>query len=316
MLSGSLLALSSWAYGGAFPATPFSTKAGGMVGAPFLKNPPGARYEGMGPTSAAFAEGAESIFWNPAGLARLDAYSPSEASVGYNRLLETEYLGSAAYALPTQRGVFGFGLLYNSQSAQTAYDAVGSNIGSFRPYDVAVSGGYAGKLGIFMLGADVKLIRSVLEETSALALAMDAGAQALHVMDVGEGAMDAGLSLSNLGTSLKLGSFDAPLPFALRGGVLWHMAPQFNSALDVNLPIDDAPYVTAGVEGWIKLSAQRHWRGLMRVGYSQRNARGVDGFVGATMGGGLDLEPMRIDYAFTPYGDLGSTNRFTLGYKF
>lgn len=270
----------------------------------------------MGESAAASAEGAEAIFWNPAGLARMFANSPSDLSLSYSHLMQTAYSGTVAYARPSRLGIFAVGAIYFSQSAQTAYNLVGDPTGTFRPYDMALSLSYAGKINIVLCGATVKVIRSSLNDVSGVAGAVDFGAQVPHFSEAGEGAVDLGVAVMNWGTPIKVGTLPAPLPFHLRAGALWHAAPFLRGSFDVNMPVDDDPYVSFGAEGSVKLGAQKKWKASLRAGYNQRYVRRVEGLSAVTAGAGLDMDKMRVDYAWAPSGDLGITNRFTLGFRF
>jgi hypothetical protein len=297
-----------------FPSGAFSNKAVGTTAAAFLKLPNGARYEALGGAGSALVEGADSLFWNPAGLGRFDAETPSDLSVSYSNLLEGAYTGGVGYARPRLGpGSLGLGLVYFSQASLTGYTSVGDPNGSFTPNDLALSAAYGLTLGRVRAGLTLKMIRSVIAEQSATTAAIDAGIQAERVADLGDGALDLGASFSNLGPPMKLGSEASPLPFSMRGGAVWHASRNFNAILDVIMPVDQDPYVAIGGEAYVK---QPGWTGSVRLGFNQARASGVDGLTALTAGAGLDLTRFRIDYAWVPYGDLGMTNRVTLAFRF
>ncbi len=298
-----------------FPSSPFSNKAAGTTSAQFLKLPTGAREEALGGAAAAGSEGANSMFWNPAGLARIAPEDPSELAVGYSALLETTYAGSVAYARPVRDyGVFSGGLVYFSQSAQTGYSVLGDQTGSFTPNDLGFSFGYGRRVGDGVLvGGGLKIIRSAVSDASGATAAVDAGVQAPHVTEAGDGAVDVGAAISNLGPPLKVGSQASPLPFAGRMGLVWHTSPNVNSMLDVVLPVDQDPYVSLGLEAVLR---QPSWSAALRGGFNSSRTHGVDGLTGVTAGAGLDFRRFELDYAWVPFGDLGTTNRITLAYRF
>jgi len=275
----------------------------------------------MGGVSAAAARGAEAVFLNPASLARIEAETPSELALGYDALLESAYSGSVAYARPMGRdGAFGAGLLYTSQGAQTAYSAVGDATGKFTPTDLALGAWYARRLiGPVSLAGGLKLVRASLDDRSGTTVAVDFGLLAKHVMDLGDGPLDAGFSITNVGPPLKLGGTADPLPARMRLGGLWRVSPTFDTALDINLPVDQDPYMSLGVEARIpatKLGTKKPWVVAIRGGYDQNRTRGVDGFTGFSAGAGFDFSALRFDYAWLPFGDLGSVNRITIAFRF
>ncbi|MDE2142153.1 MAG: PorV/PorQ family protein [Elusimicrobia bacterium] len=315
-----MFALASPARSGILPDGAFSAKAAGSTGAAFLRDPFGARTAAMGGTLAASSQGAESLFLNPAALARMEPESPSEVSVGYDALVESAYQGSAAYARPLGRdGALAAGFVDQSQSAQTTYDALGNANGSFTPMDLAAGVGYARRVGPVAIGAGVKAIRSTLSTLHGTTGAVDFGVLARHVTDLGEGPLDVGGAVSNLGPPLKLGSTADPLPLRARAGGLWHASPNFDAALDVVFPVDQDPYVTMGFEARFPaamVNSAKPWSAALRAGYDQNRGRDVDGFAGASFGAGLDMAAVRVDYAWVALGALGSANRVTLAFRF
>ncbi|MBI4375638.1 MAG: PorV/PorQ family protein [Elusimicrobia bacterium] len=295
-----------------FPDSPFTDKAVGTTSAAFLKLPVGARAEAMGGAAAGSSSGAESIFRNPAGLARLNAPKATELIMTYSQLLADSYAGGMGLGRRAMGGTVGMGLIYFSQSSLTSYDAQGDVTGEFRPVDLALSLSYARPVENFLIGGSFKGIRSSLAGETGSSVAADVGVQALHVTNVGEGPLDVGAYLSQLGPPLKLGSVSSPLPFQARTGFLWHASERMLGAVDIVLPVDHDPYVALGVE----LSHRhRQWAGFLRAGYNQARSRGLDGLAEVTAGAGLEFGSFRLDYAWIPFGDLGVTNRVALGFK-
>lgn len=297
-----------------FPESPFTAKAAGTTSAAFLKLPNGARYEALGGSGAALVEGADSVFWNPAGLGRFNAETPADLALSYSNLLEGSYTGAASYAHPrVGPGALAVALQYFSQGAMTSYSSVGDNTGSFAPNDLALTGAYGMTVNRLRMGWALKLIRSSIAEQSGATAALDFGLQADRVADLGDGPLDVGASMSNLGPPMKLGSATSALPFSLRGGAVWRASPNFSAILDLVMPADQTPYVTMGGEIFTR---QKGWAGFVRLGFNQARTRSIDGLTGLTAGAGLDLERFRIDYAWVPYGDLGMMNRITLAFRF
>ncbi|MDD5304698.1 MAG: hypothetical protein PHS14_16510, partial [Elusimicrobia bacterium] len=58
------------------------------------------------------------------------------------------------------------------------------------------------------------------------------------------------------------------------------------------------------------------WVISIRSGYDQNRTRGLDGFTGLSAGAGFDFSALRLDYAWIPFGDLGSVNRITIAFRF
>ncbi|HVE13787.1 MAG TPA: PorV/PorQ family protein, partial [Elusimicrobiota bacterium] len=299
-----------------FPESPFSDAAAGTTGATFLKIPSGARAQAMGGAGAAAIEGSEALFWNPAGLAGWDKSSLNELSASYSALLETSHASALAFAHPLaeDRGTLGASLLYFSQSEIQGFTTTGDPDGSFAPRDMALSLGYARSGERFSAGGAVRVLRSELAGASGSSFAADFGIRARGVTDIGEGPLDLALCAQNFGPPIKLGGVSAPLPFVARGGSLWRVSPRLNGLLDLVLPVDESPYVALGGEfhGAIGDSL----KGALRAGYNMHNAHKVDGFAGVTAGFGLEVARVRVDYAWVPLGDLGTTHRITIAGRF
>lgn len=275
----------------------------------------------MGGASAAAGAGAEAVFLNPASLARIEAEAPSEVALGYDALLESSYSGSVAYSRPLGRdGAFAAGLIYASQGAQTAYNALGDSTGKFTPMDLALGAWYAHRLlGPVSFAGGLKIIRASLNDRNGMTVAADFGLLAAHIAEIGDGPLDAGLSIQNVGPPLKLGSVADPLPARIRAGGLWHVSPVFDAGLDVNFPVDQDPYASLGTEIRIpasKVGSAKPWVLALRGGYDQHRTRGVDGFTGISFGAGFDFSKLRVDYAWIPFGDLGSVNRIAIAFRF
>lgn len=308
-----------------FPKSPFSQGAAGTTSASFLKLPSGARQQALAGASAAGSEGSDAVFWNPAGLARMAPEDRPEIALSYGMLLAETFAGSGAFARPTSHGAWAAGFTYFGQPAQTAYTAQGDTAGEFAAYDVAFSGSYGHRFEKFSLGGTLKAVRTVVDDVSGTTAALDFGVQARHVTMIGDGPADVGAYFSNLGPALAAGSA-APLPFAARLGMLWHASPMFHPAFDLNFPVDEDPYVSFGVEARFSLGgdagvserfeSRSKRSAAVRAGFNQAQAREIEGLVGMTAGAGVDLGFMRFDYAWAPYGDLGMTNRVTVGFRF
>ncbi len=314
-----LLICAAPVHGEIFPADAFTDGASGATGAPFLKLPTSARYEALGETVSAGAEGIDAMFYNPAGLARLDPLGPADLSVGYMNFLDTINSGSVLYARPGHYGFLGFsvlgaGFIYQSQAAQTRYSAMGDNTGQFSPSDFALSVSLAKRTGGFLLGGNVKLVHSNVDTETGSAAAADLGVQRPSVMDLGNAPLDFGMSVVNFGSPMKMGGSSFPMPMIIRFGLLWHISEIVGFATDANFPVDSDPYSSLGAEAEFPLGVKR-WKAFLRGGYNQRYSRGIEGLAGFSVGGGLDLGRIRVDYAWTPYGDLGMTNKINLGFR-
>lgn len=301
---------------GVFPESAFSNKASGTTGAAFLRVPTGSRAQALGGTYSAAADDAEAMFWNPAGLSRLQDRGMPELAFGYSALLETAYSGSVAYARPLSsgRGVLAGAFTYFSQSSIQGYDTLGDPSGSFTPNDLCLSAAYANKWRSVNLGAGAKVIRSKVADASGTTFAVDLGLQLQRITDLGEGPVDWGVSLVNLGPPIRTGSMADPLPIKLQTGMLWNISPRIRFMLDGHMPVDHSPYPSLGLEGHYPVDEAV--RASARVGMHFRDRDDIGGLSGLAAGVGMDLKRFRLDYAWVPFGDLGTTHRVSGGYRF
>jgi hypothetical protein len=272
--------------------------------------------EAMGGASAAGAQASDSILSNPAGLSSLGPQDSSDLTISYNNLLAQSYLGYVAYGRSCGRfGALGASVVYFSQAPLQGYDVRGDASGTFRPQDMAMAFSYAHRLTVLSLGANVKMIRSSVDDRTGTTMALDFGIQAKNVALVGDRPVDVGGYLSHFGPPIKVGSVSAALPVSWNMGMLWHTTPVIDSSLDLHLTSDQDPYVSLGFEANFPFDRLRR-KAMLRFGYDQSHTRDIDGLSGIAAGAGLDLEVFRLDYAWIPLGELGITHRVSLGFSF
>lgn len=294
---------------GVLPPTPFTEDARGLTGASFLKLPVGARPNSLGGTYAAASGDPDSLFWNPAGLARVRG---RELAASYDALLETAYASALAFAAPFRDGVAAASLLLYSQSAVDSFDALGSPTGDFTPYDLAVTAGWARARGPVALGAALRLLRQELAGRSASGWALDLGLQMRDGGGARDSPVDAGIALRNLGAPVALGTRADPLPLDLSAGLHWRSRPRLSTFLDLHLPVDDGPFLSVGQEVRVPAGSGAF---ALRGGYTMRRRGELSGLAGFAAGLGLDLGALRAEYAWVPLGELGATHRVTLGFR-
>jgi len=309
----------SSAYGAFLPDSSFSDDARGLTSASFLKTPPSARFEGMA-GACLTQNGPQSFFCNPAGLANAPKGRVS-SSFAYETLIEGSYRAAASVVRGSGFGAFAAGLVYNNSSAgMDKYNTLGVSLGGFSAYDSALGAAFARRYGFVDFGFGVKFIKSKLAETSAVSGAFDAG---FIFREAGRVKTEFSLAVRNVGAPLKLGSEKAPLPLEFGGGLKWKYTPEFDILFEGRLPCDHSPYLIIAGEWFLAFSPAEHRSpqagvsGLfLRGGINFKNYSDL-GALGACSGGlGLKLGILELDYAFVPYGDLGSTHRTEISWRF
>ena len=288
----------------------FSSGDAGTDTAQFLKLPVGAKAIGMGGAATALADDADAIYYNPAGIARLEKRS---AEYMFSKYIEETSYHWVAVAMPISEeyGAAGIGIQYFTAGSLDETDVRATRLGDFNPSDLAVNLSYAHKIfgAENSAGINLKIINSKIKE-SASAFAVDLGVQSQRYM---EGKLLLGFAVQNLGTKLKFEQKSESLPLQIRLGSGYKIQDNWSTGLDVLFPEDSSPVVALGTDYKLVLENEMSVSG--RAGYNS-TARKVDGLNGITIGVGFGFQSYTLDYAWQPLGDLGSTHRISLGAKF
>lgn len=277
----------------------------------FLLMDGGARPAAMGGAYVSLADDANALHYNPAGLAFLAgheaAFMHAEHSLGSSQ----EY---AALAIKGPLGLLGegsgAGLMINtvgfgSVQRTTLSNARGAGLDTFGARDWALAAGYARMLPWEWVSAGLaaKWIREELDDAGADSGAVDVGLMAELDKPLSV-PVSVGAALQNMGPDLKRQSSSEPLPLNLRFGATWRVLQGTALALDLNQPSKGDMTVHVGAEYVAaKIVA-------LRVGYDGRNSADS----GIAAGAGFILKSMSVNYAFTPFGSLGDSHRFSMGY--
>lgn len=270
--------------------------------APFLNIGVGARGLGMGGAYTALADDANALYWNPAGLSKLEK---REFTASHAEMFESTRLDFLAYAHPTSQGTFAAGLTYLSQGKIDGRDNLGRQTADYDASDAAVSLGYARKLEIADLGATFKYLRSHIGSTEAQGVAVDVGAK--RAFD----RVSVGAALRNLGPGLKFQDQRNDLPLRLALGGAYKFTGGHSAAAElVNGPRG------AGTDASFGGEYQAVKNLYLRAGYTTQTAitggSGFDVARGLTMGLGFRNEKWSLDYAILLSGELGRSHRFSL----
>lgn len=265
----------------------------GTTGANFLKIGVGARAAAMGEAFTAVADDSTSLYWNPAGLARLEK---GELSATYNMWFEGIGQGYVSVGFPLLGGTMGMGANYVTMGDLEERDEVGTSTGTFQAFDLGVSVGFASRLGGLSLGLSGGMVRSTIASDTQTTFLGTVGG----LLDIGE-SFSLGVAAQNLGT--KLG--EDSLPLILKAGLALKLG-FLNLAADIGKPQDNELYLCVGIERWIGNVV------ALRAGYKT----GQDIGPGWTAGLGFKMSRFGLDYAYVPYGDLGITHRINVGIGF
>ncbi len=301
-----------------FPATAFAAS-----GASFLKLGVGARALGFGSAYTAIAEDSTALYWNPAGLAFVQR---KEVSATHAELFAGSRSDFLSYAQTARRAgsmesLFSFGVsaLYLNQAELDGRSEDRGATGDFNAGDLAVTFGGAKTVRSLSLGAGVKVIRSQIAGETASGLALDLGT----VWKTPGSKLQLGAAVQNLGPQMKFVQDNYALPLTLSGGAGYQVARGLLMSADLKTrPYDSKTSLSFGTEfAPVSMFALRC--GYLAEGAASKapvsgeglgkNAANLTGF---GFGLGLKFSRATLDYAFTPSGELGNSQRLSLAVKF
>ncbi len=299
----------------ALPAEAYASGAG-TTAAPFLKAAMSPRAVALGGAFSALADDSGAVFVNPAGLALFDR---REAALDFSTYLQDAKMGNLSYAGMMGLHRFGLGVTFMTVGgiAKTLNDTPSSGavpeLGTFDASDMAVTLAYAKKEFAPELmprldgGFSLKFIRSAIDTKTAFAVAVDAG-----VIYRTTEKINLSMALQNLGTKMKFVEESDPLPLNLRAGALYKASEKLNVAVEINEYLQDNKiYPSLGAEYWFRNALAL--RGGYKFGYDTAN---LGSEVGLSLGFGIKVQGLGVDYAFLPFGDLGSIHRFGVWMQF
>ncbi|MCB4790949.1 MAG: PorV/PorQ family protein [Elusimicrobia bacterium] len=287
----------------------------GTTSATFLKLGLGSRAIGMGEAFSALSDDITALYWNPAGLVQLDG---NQMHITHNESFEGikhEFFG---YAAPLKKGTLALGVYgitipkdlerRSGLFEGNPFEPLTVSEGTFGAYDAAVHVSYAKELKDNLSGgASFKIIQQNIDNFSAYGLAADFGT----LYKFPEQPLSLAFVLENIGTKIKFLNEGYYPPFTVRAGSAYRWNKSLVSTLDLAKPIDNFVFVSAGAEYTpVDFLA-------IRTGYKYRwYGEELDDLSGLSAGLGINFMissvNFRFDYAFTPYGVLGNSQRFSL----
>jgi len=264
-----------------------------------------ARDMALGSAFVGVADDASALFFNPAGLSGLA--SPSVA-LHHNSYLAGTFQETLEGGFPG--GDFGglaFALDYVSWGSLDLRDNFGVSQGSYNDTDIGLTAGWGKEWAKgFSTGLSVRGLQQKVVNDLYNSLAADLGLLWSPQKD-----LRFGLAYLNLGTPVAGNSLSGELKGG--GSLHWDLNP--NLGLLTALSASWIPNGTASGQGGLECVLNREWS--IRVGgqvpfYDNQ----VGGLTNFTAGAGLKLAAFSLDYAYLPFGSLGTSHRISLAYEF
>jgi hypothetical protein len=272
---------------------------------PLDNNGGGARAEGMGSAFVGVADDAETLLWNPAGLGLLPT---AELELDHNSWIAGILQETGIITFPAgELGGFGLDADYVNYGTLNSYDENGNQTGVYSPYRFGLGAGWGKELlPGFSAGLSLNGSTQDIDGSSYSDLSGNLGALWCPMPN-----LRIGLAYNNLGTQVAGYALDS----SLNGGASYRFDLTQNNRLLLTGAASWEPQgvnrLQVGAEDTIQSTL------ALRIGYQDNLATtDISGLAGLSAGLGLILGGLTVDYAFVPYGDLGDSNRISLGYKF
>lgn len=288
-----------WAVESIFPGSDQSN--------PLDSTNPSARASALGSSFVTMDDDVAVLFTNPAGLAYLKR---GQLAINSNLWLvdmfqETFLLG---FPGPTSWGGFALAGSYLSYGSFEGRDDIGSLASQYSADRFLLKGGWGMEvLPDFSMGAGLSGSQTRLAGSGFGSLSADFGVLAKF-----HDSLRLGASYVNFGLSSQFGK----------------TMGAFNFGGSYDMPLDSTSYLLAAMSGVIQSGISTNYlqagleysfrsKFFLRAGYQQplSDAK-INGLSQLTAGLGVALSDLMFDYAFQAYGDLGSSHRVSIGYRF
>ena len=281
----------------------------------FLKIGIGARASGMGGAYVAVADDPSAVFWNPAGIARLD---DEETNVMLNHLswpadvkVDQAVLAFKLGKMPGQWAINARSLTIDDQPVRDAFRPDGTGVyfdAGYTSFGATYARSFTDK---FSAGANINLVRLGLEDFKQETITFDLGT----LYNVGVAGMKIGFAIQNIGGQVQFIDREARVPTVFRVGTAADIISSGSSKLlgsfEFSHPPDNAERINIGAEYSYK--DYLYLRSGMNVNYDS------EGFA-AGAGVRFPISALKtnanFDYAYTDMKTLGDAHRFSLRVRF
>jgi long-subunit fatty acid transport protein len=307
----------------------------GTSGAQFLQIPIGARSEAMGGAIVGLADDASAIFWNPAGIVKINNV---QAHFSYMNWFDLFDFNAASLVYNAgEYGVFGASMIsFTTGNMEITTEEEPNGTGRyFDAGDIALGVSYAKYLtDRFSVGLSVKYINQRIWNETASGIAFDIGTQ--YRLDFQN--LTIAMSMTNFGADMKfdgpdldftyrkddnyplsrlipsrLNTQEYPLPLNFQVGIGFDVVQydfiKMKGAIDVTHPNDNAERAHFGTE--LTFFDRFSLRGGYKFNYDDQ-----DFTFGAGANVPLGGTAVYFDYAYSLYDILPSVHRISVNLSF
>ena len=267
-----------------------------------LKIGRGPRAAALGEAFTGLADDAGAVYWNPAGLGRIDdclvALSHHQWFAGI-----TDELLHATF--PFGPGAFGAGIIYSGDPGIEYWSEQNQPGDTFDTWNAGLAVAYGLPLtDRYAVGLTVKGLHEDLYDATGTGGAVDVGVLGEPLPD-----LKIGVTARHLGFI----TYNVPekLPAEIAAGASFHRYG-ITALLDAVVPFDNDINVRTGIE-YAPVPEV-----ALRIGYrtGPTSLTGLGALAGLTGGIGITVGDYGFDYSITPYGELGIVHRVGLHASF
>ena len=296
-------------------AADFEKNAVGTTGAQLLQLDVGARGIAMGGAYSSVTNDVYSLYWNPAGLARVPRMSAIFVYTNY--VADISFQSGAIAARVNDTAVISGGFRYADYGTVNHTDLSGNDLGTFTPKDYVMEAGW-GQSVYDLSDSEVDVNVGVAGRWLHSDYLMHADGYSGDIGMLarfyhGNYAYDFSFVAQNMGVGQSFDKRRDTMPFQVRLG--GSMQPVKNLIVSVESvsPSGNVTYGALGAEYAAEVS--RNVRAAIRAGFNSQTLEDLGVQTAMSVGGGLTVGTFTFDYAFVPFGLLGDVHRFSLSWN-
>lgn len=305
----------------------------------FLNVPTSARQAALGGKVLTLIDDVNQPFWNPSSI---NLEIDNQLGVNYlNFLTDINYVSASfAHMINRNFGTLQGGIIYANYGEFIEADEDGNETGTFKAFDMSLSVGYAYEFpwSNFSIGANVKLINSVIQDYSSFGAAVDLGIMyknknqpyvfTLVARNLGyqittfDGTQEKVPIEIMVGASYRVENVPIRLYGTIDNLQKWNVAKPnpSNSETDIDgTTIDEEIGFLDNTMRHFVLGAELFPDSgfNLRLGYNFRRAKelqldDIRTFAGFSGGFGLKMGRFKLNYAYTKYHPAENTSTFSL----